>query len=49
MDLYVLLQAVPLGGDISGFKIATLLVFCLVWWRLLTWIDKDPAGSPPSS
>lgn len=48
MDLYVLLQAVPLGGYISGFKIGTLLVLCLIWWRLLTWIDKDaPAARLP--
>lgn len=48
MDLQVLMQTVPVGGYISVGKVVTLLVFSLVWWRLLTWIDKDaPAARLP--
>lgn len=41
MDLYVLLQMVPVGGYVSGYKIMPLLLITLLWWRLLTWVDKD--------
>ena len=48
MDLYVLLQAVPVGGYVSGYKVLPLLLITLLWWRLLTWIDKDaPAARLP--
>src|SRR5215208_1036638 len=48
MDLQVLMQTVPVGGYISVGKVVTLLVISLVWWRLLTWIDKDaPAARLP--
>ncbi len=48
MDFGVLLQTVPVGGYISAYKILPLLVACLLWWRLLTWIDKDaPAARLP--
>ena len=48
MDLQVLMQAVPVGGYISIYKVVTMLVLSLVWWRLLAWIDKDaPAARLP--
>jgi general secretion pathway protein E len=41
MDLEILMQAVPVGGYISIYKVVTMLVLSLVWWRLLAWVDKD--------
>jgi general secretion pathway protein E len=41
MDFYVLMQVVPVGGYISLVKVLVVLVFAVIWWRLLTWLDKD--------
>ena len=41
MDLSVLMQTVPVGDYFSVVKIITLLVISVIWWRLLTWLDKD--------
>lgn len=41
MDLYVLLQTVPVGDYVNPYKIVPLLLITLLWWRLLTWVDKD--------
>jgi general secretion pathway protein E len=48
MDLQVLMQTVPVGGYISIYKVVTMLVLSLAWWRLLAWVDKDaPAARLP--
>src|SRR2546421_9287785 len=36
-----LLAAVEVGQYVSIWKILVLLVFLLIWARLLTWMDKD--------
>lgn len=41
MDQFVLSQVFPVGGYLSGYKIIPIFIFCLLWWRLLTWMDKD--------
>lgn len=42
MDVLVLMQtAVPRGGYIDPYKVLTVLVITIAWWRLLTWLDKD--------
>lgn len=48
MDMHVLLQSVQVGPFASGYKILALFIASLLWWRLLTWIDKDaPAARLP--
>src|SRR5437762_7389967 len=36
-----LLAAVEVGQYVSIWKILVLLVFLLIWARLMTWMDKD--------
>lgn len=48
MDLHVLLQTEPAGPYSNWYKVLVVLLVSLVWWRLLTWIDKDaPAARLP--
>jgi general secretion pathway protein E len=35
------LATIPLGSYINGFAVLALVIFLLVWAKILTWIDKD--------
>ena len=41
MHAMQLLAAVEVGQYVSIWKILVLVIFLLIWARLLTWMDKD--------
>lgn len=41
MGYHVLMQAVPMGLYVSPYKLVVVLAVTIIWWRLLTWLDKD--------
>ena len=43
--LLPLAQAVPSGAWVSWWKILIVVLFAVVWLRLLLWIDKDSANA----
>lgn len=41
MQFGILMESVPVGEYVSVIKLLSFLAVSILWWRILSWVDKD--------